>query len=216
MQEEYAMKEYGILDDRQCGALYVEATLSLSFFMFAIFTLLSVIQISYTQARMAVALDSAAKELAEYTHVYYATGLGETFGSTDGKSSKLFNELAGYMEGLGGNISMLNSDLGKFISGAGGALKGDNISQWLQSAAGQWLTKKLVEKNMVSYVGDTVEEFKQRNRIVGDINMDGSKFLENGGSDVFMRVNYVVKVIRLLNIDIEFHMSHCAYAKAWK
>lgn len=31
MQEEYAMKEYGILDDRQCGALYVEATLSLSF-----------------------------------------------------------------------------------------------------------------------------------------------------------------------------------------
>ena len=53
----------------RCGALYIEATLSLSFFMFAMFTLLSVIQISYTQARMAAALDSAAKEIAEYTHI---------------------------------------------------------------------------------------------------------------------------------------------------
>lgn len=202
--------------ERQRGALYIEATLSLSFFMFAIFTLLSVIQISYTQARMSAALDSAAKEIAEYTHIYYATGMGETFGSNDGKSSKLFHEVAGYLEKLGGSVSMVNNDLGQFISGVGSALDGDSISQWVQSAAGQWLTLKLVEKNMVSSAGDTPAAFKKRNRIEGDISLDGSRFLEEGSSDIFMRVNYVIKVIRLLNIDIELHMSHCAYAKAWK
>jgi len=205
-----------VKEDRQRGALYIEATLSLSFFMFAIFTLLSVIQISYTQARMSVALDSAAKEIAEYTHVYYATGLGETYNGSGGKSSELFNKLAEYLETLGGDVSMVSSDLGQFISGVGGALKGDSISQWLQSAAGQFLTKKLLEKNMVSFEGDTAEAFKKRNHIEGDINMDGSKFLEGGKTDVFMRVNYVIRVVRLLNIDITFQMSHCAYARAWK
>lgn len=201
--------------ERQRGALYIEATLSLSFFMFAIFTLLSVIQISYTQARMAAALDSAAKEIAEYAHVYYASGMGGTYGGTDGKSSKIFNALSEYLEKLGGNVGMLNSDLGKFITGVGGALKGDSISQWLQSEAGMWLTLKLVEKNMVSRAGDSAEAFKKRNHIT-EMNMDGSKFLEGGGNEVFMQIHYVVRVVRLLNIDIEFHMSHCAYARAWK
>lgn len=202
--------------ESQCGALYIEATLSLSFFMFAIFTLLSVIQISYTQARMAVALDSAAKEIAEYTHIYYASGMGEAVARRDGKSTRLFHELSDYLEKLGGDVSMVSNDLGQFISGVGSALEGDSISQWLQSAAGQWLTLKLVEKNMASSKGDSAEAFKKRNRIEGKIDLDGSKFLEEGSSDIFMQVNYVIRVIRLLNIDIELHMSHCAYARAWK
>lgn len=201
--------------EQQRGALYIEGALSLSFFMFAIFTLLSVVQISYTQARMAVALDCAAKEIAEYAHIYYATGMAETFGSTDGASSNLFNELAGYLEGLGGDISSVNSDLGQFLTGMGGALKGDSISQWLQSEAGKWLTLKLLEKNMVNGTGDTAEAFKKRNHIIGKINMDGSKFLEGGKSDIFMQVHYDIQVVQLLNIDIDLHMSHCSYARAW-
>lgn len=210
------MDSQTVKPESQRGALYMEATLSLSFFMFAIFTLLSVIQISYTQARMAVALDSAAKEIAEYTHIYYATGMGTALSGSDGRSSGLFNELSDYLEKLGGDVSMVNSDLGQFISGVGDALQGDSISQWMQSAAGKWLTLKLVEKNMVSSAGDSPEAFKRRNHIEGEINLDGSRFLEKGSSDVFMQVNYVVRVIRLLNVDIELHMSHCAYAKAWK
>ena len=55
--------------------------------MFAIYTLLSVIQMSYAQARMAVALDSATKQVAEYTHIYFALGLDETFTGQGGASS---------------------------------------------------------------------------------------------------------------------------------
>ncbi len=199
----------------RCGALYIEATLSLSFFMFAMFTLLSVIQISYTQARMAAALDSAAKEIAEYTHIYYATGMAETFGGSDGASSNLFNDVADFLEGLGGNVGAVSEDLGQFLTGIGAAVRGDSLSQWLQSAAGKGLTKKLLEKNMVSRAGDTAQAFQKRNHITS-MNLDGSKFLEDGGSDVFMRVNYDIQVIRLLQLDITLHMSHCAYARAWK
>lgn len=209
------MKDQDGKAERQRGALYIEAALSLSFFMFAIFTLLSVVQISYTQARMAAALDSAAKEIAEYTHIYYATGMAETFNGSDGASSNLFNKVSDFLEGLGGDVSAVSGDLGQFLTGLGGALRGDSVSQWLQSGTGKWLTKKLLEKNMVSSTGDTADAFRKRNHIVSD-NMDGSRFLEEQGSDVFMRVNYEIQVVKLLNIDIRLHMSHCAYARAWK
>ena len=65
MEETKAQKK----TNRQRGAVIVEATLVLPFFMFAMYTLLSVIQITYTQARIAVALDSATKQAAESMHI---------------------------------------------------------------------------------------------------------------------------------------------------
>ena len=58
----------------------------------------------------------------------------------------------------------------------------------------------------------------KRNRI-SNLNMDGSKFMESGkgstGKDIFMRVNYDIKVVQLLKIDVTFHLSHCSYTQAW-
>ncbi len=199
----------------QKGALYIEATLCLSFFMFTIFTLLSVVQIAYTQSRVAVAMDSAAKELAEYTHVYYATGLAQTYNTGEGASSRIFNKVAEFLGDLGGDISAVHSDLGQFLTQAGSALAGDSIAQWLQTAAGKSLVKMLMEKNLGDGTPGSAETFMKRNHILS-MDMNGSKFLEGGDADVFMRVNYEVQVVRLLNLDIKFRMSHCAYAKAWK
>lgn len=214
----------------QEGALYIEATLSLSFFMFAIFTLLSVIQISYTQARMAVALDCATKELAEYTHVYFATGMAETFNGHGGMSSDLFNKIAEYLGKLGSDASSLDSELGQFITDAGNALQGDSLSSMFQSGTGKYIAKRLMEKNLVRNDNDSLEAFKRRNHIVGEIDMEGSRFLEpeipeggsegtpqlaSAGRDVFMQVNYRIQVLKLLNLDIVFDMSHCSYTQAW-
>lgn len=57
------------------GAVIVEATLSLTTFIFAIFTILSIVNICYIQARMNTALNSAAKEISQYTYFYYKFGL---------------------------------------------------------------------------------------------------------------------------------------------
>lgn len=66
---------------------------------------------------------------------------------------------------------------------------------------------------MVSGLNDTPEAFMRRNHIIS-MDMSGSKFLE-GGNDVFMQVNYEIQVVRLLNLDITFQMSHCAFSQAW-
>lgn len=62
------------------GAVIVEATISLTTFIFAIFTLLSIVNICYIQARVNTALNSAAKEISQYTYFYYKFGLDKLQG----------------------------------------------------------------------------------------------------------------------------------------
>ncbi len=61
--------------DRESGAIVVEATLSLTAFVFAMFTILNVVNICYIQSRIGCALDSAAKEIAQYSYLYYKLGV---------------------------------------------------------------------------------------------------------------------------------------------
>ena len=59
------------------GAVVVEGIISLTTFMFAIFTILSIVNICYIQARMMTALTSAAKEISQYSYFYYKFGIDE-------------------------------------------------------------------------------------------------------------------------------------------
>lgn len=53
----------------------VEATVALSAFIFAIFMILSIVNICFIQARISVALNTAAKEISQYSYLYYAFGV---------------------------------------------------------------------------------------------------------------------------------------------
>lgn len=59
----------------QRGAIVVEATVALSTFIFAIFTILSIVNICFVQAKIGVALNTAAKEISQYSYLYYAFGV---------------------------------------------------------------------------------------------------------------------------------------------
>lgn len=59
------------------GAIVVEATLSLTAFVFAIFTVLTLVNVYYIQSKMSVALNSATKEISQYSYLYYAFGINE-------------------------------------------------------------------------------------------------------------------------------------------
>lgn len=61
-------------EDNERGAIVVEATLSLTAFVFAIFMILSVVNICYIQARISLALNSAAKDISQYCYLYYKLG----------------------------------------------------------------------------------------------------------------------------------------------
>lgn len=61
--------------EKERGAIVVEATISLSMFIFAVFTILSIVNICYIQAKMSIALNTAAKEISQYTYLYYKFNL---------------------------------------------------------------------------------------------------------------------------------------------
>lgn len=63
--------------DNERGAIVVEATLSLTAFVFAIFTILTLVNVYYIQAKMSVALNAATKEISQYSYLYYALGINE-------------------------------------------------------------------------------------------------------------------------------------------
>lgn len=60
---------------KESGSVTIEATISLSAFMFAIVTLLTIVNICVVQAKMSVAINSAAKELSHYSYLYSLTGI---------------------------------------------------------------------------------------------------------------------------------------------
>lgn len=59
----------------ESGSVTVEATISLSAFMFAIVTLLTIINICIVQARISYTINTTAKEISQYSYLYALTGL---------------------------------------------------------------------------------------------------------------------------------------------
>lgn len=72
------------------GAIVVEATISLTAFMFLIVTILTVINICYAQAKIGVAVNTTAKKISEYSYLYNLTGLREKQGDlySEGEDAK--------------------------------------------------------------------------------------------------------------------------------
>lgn len=202
-------KKYG-----QEGAVIIEAAIALPVFMFMMITLYSIIQIAYVQARMTIAVDAAAKELAQYAHVYFATGLNGSLSGSGGTSSQLANDVSQFLSIVGEGLGTVDSELGQFVSDSGEALSGDSLVDIAKSGMGKNLGEQMMKKNLVNGEGDSAEAFMKRNR-VKNLNMNGTKFLEQAGKEVFLRVNYDIEVIKLLNVDFSFHMSSCAYTEAW-
>ena len=61
----------------QGGAATVEAIVSFSCFLFVVFTILTTVKYCRAQALISNAVDSAAKELSQYSYFYEMSGLGK-------------------------------------------------------------------------------------------------------------------------------------------
>ena len=201
-------------DKREHGAIIVEASISLTIFMFAMFMFLSLIQIAYAQARMSIALTTATKQVAEYAHLYYATGLNEVTTGSGGKSSELFGKLGEFLQNMGGNLGSIDSELGQFVTDSGTAMSNTNLADMGKDGVGQVLVLQMMKKNLVADRNDTPEAFMRRNHIEG-LDMMESSVLKGETGEIFMRAKYKISVIKLLNLDYSFQMSSWAYANAW-
>ena len=198
---------------REHGAVVVEATISLSVFMFAMFTLLSLIQIAYAQSRVSVAMCCATKEIAEYSHVYFLSGLDKTLSGTGGKSSEVFGDVGDFLKEIGGDVGSLDEEMGQFISDAGGATASTSITAIVKNLAGSGIVSKLMEANLGDGTPEGAERFKKRYRIENMNMLESDVFSQK--NRIAFRVRYDIRVVKLLNIDYCFHMSTWAYADAW-
>ena len=196
------------------GAIIVEASIALPIFMFMMFTLLQIAQIAMAQAKISTTLDRTAKEMAQYAHIYYVSGLASMASGTGGTSSKIADEIGGFIQKVG---DLTGSDK---IGDLGEALAGDSIMDVIKNKLGAAGARELFEKNIVSSSDPTeadMASIERKYHIVPDsMDFGDSKILESGSKDLFLQVDYDIEVLKLLSLDIKFHMRHVSYAKAWE
>ena len=107
--------------NKQKGAITIEATISLTSFLFMFIMVYSIITVCRTQAKIQVAINSTAKELSQYSYVYAITGLEESTDQLEDGSSETrgqVNDLAGNianvfgsMQSIGGEAAEMSQDV---------------------------------------------------------------------------------------------------------
>jgi hypothetical protein len=103
---------------RESGSITIEAIISLSFFVFVIITILSVINVCLIQARMAFAINSTAREISEYSYLYSLIRSGLSSGKEGVKTEDVSKETVnvfGAIQGIAGgeDIEIDFNDIGK-------------------------------------------------------------------------------------------------------
>jgi len=83
---------------KENGSVSIEATISLTAFMFLFITIYSLITVCRAQSKIAVAVNSVAKELSQYSYLYGLTGLNET-------QEKISKDNKEYVEGINSFIT---------------------------------------------------------------------------------------------------------------
>lgn len=83
------------------GAIIIEAIIALTVYIFAVFTILSIVDICYTQARMSIALNSAARDLSKYSYLYYKFNFDEGQQSIAGASGDSKEMTVAIIDGTG-------------------------------------------------------------------------------------------------------------------
>lgn len=102
---------------KESGAIVIEATISLTFFIFTMFIIYSVVDICYVQARVNVALDYAAKDLSEYSYLYYKLGVSGVVDQNAANGAQAKGDASTIMSGLNSLESSVSDGAGSLKTG---------------------------------------------------------------------------------------------------
>lgn len=158
------MKQF--IKNDESGAIVVEATVALAVFIFAIFTLLSVVNICYIQARIGSALASSTKEVSQYSYLYYKFGLNEAQAKMNDKNAESRATATQTIDGVG---VLMDS----FSTGKESVSTGD-----FQSLINAANTGAEEVKSLTALYKDQLKDPKQF--ILGMASLAGEELLEEG------------------------------------
>lgn len=205
----------------QEGAIVVEATISLTTFMFLVVTILTIVNICLVQAKMGTLVHGVAKDISNYTYIYTMTGLNEREQVISGKADYARNGLETVKENSTdafsaiesiGNVAMdsefWNSMLSLLTEGGIQEGKAIVIDKICKSAAEKRL--ETAEKSADAFlIGMGIEDG------IAGLDFKDSSFCAGGGDDITIVVSYKVHIIKLLGVDFEFNFEQCAATKTW-
>lgn len=201
------------------GAVVVEATICLSAFVFALFLILSVVDICYVQAKIGIALNSAAKEMSQYAYLYDALDLYDNMSGQGGKSSELMKGFTGFFDKLSDGTGNISEQLSSTFSKSAELTENESGAEYMKNGGGMLLAQQCVKKNLKSHPNDSADAFLKRCHVEDGfkgLNFLNSTFLTDANqSEVNLVVAYKVQVVRLMGIDYTFNFVQRASTKAW-
>lgn len=151
------------------GSVVIEATLSLTTFMFIIITILSLVNICVAQAKIGIALNQSAEELSQFLYIYGLSGLNQIQADLYDETAQTRAQISGLEEGLtdsiqtikdfGSNNTLSNGDIDAIKEGIGSLknnyTKMDEIVEQIKNTEdkSEWI------KSLVKVAGNEGFEF---------------------------------------------------------
>ncbi len=210
----------GNKNEQRRGAIVIEATIALTAFMFIIVTMLSIVNICLVQAKVGTLINGVAKDLSYYSYLYSISGVGAaeasihegSMGARDTaeairESETVFDAIdqiadAAFDPEFWESMGKLIVD--EAIDGGKGVL----LNKICQNIARERLA-------MTTNDADTYLHKLGITDGVGGLNFTCSEYC-NGGSDKIKVVCvYEVHMLRLLNVDLNFHFCQTAETRSW-
>lgn len=202
------------------GAVLIEAALSMTMFMFAMLTILSIYHVCLAQARIGAALNATAKEISQYSYVYSLTGLNDKQadianqgGAAQAALSDNLSEVEGLynaFKGIGNVAIAVGEDTDSFLA----YTLNKGIDQVKGDACGL-MARGLMKKHFGSDPDGFLKGLGVEEGLEGLKFYKTRLFVNGKGDEIFLDVQYQITVIKLLNIDIKFNIEQCAKTKAW-
>lgn len=202
------------------GAVIIESTLSLTLFMFAVLTVLSMYHICLAQARISAALNETAREISQYSYIYDLTNL-------NAKQAEVANRGGAAQSILSDNLSEVDSLFDALMGSTNTVLSvGENGESFLYYTLNQGidgvkgvLCGEMARGLMKKHFGSDPDKFLKglgiENGIKGLSFIKTRLFVDGHSDEILLDVRYQVTVIKLLDIDLKFNFELCAKTKAW-
>ncbi len=170
------------------GAIVAEATIALTTYIFLIFTILSMVDICYVQSKIAASLESAAKEISQYSYLYFKFGIDEyekDLHHSTADSRKLADQT---VEGLG---TLMTS-----LQGTASGLESANFDQMYESIK----TGGQTVQSLVSSYGDAIADDPKAfiigmGKLAGEeLKEEAKKLLAQVMAKALMKKNFVTSM----------------------
>ena len=233
-----------MINKKERGAIVVEASISLTVYIFAIFTILTILDIANAQAKIATALNTSTKEFSEYSYFYFLAN-ADKFENKIGQGKRIKDQ------GIDNVISTFDS-----ISNIIGSKSYDEASENYENAknsgkkakdfvvdsfknptnileyfASDFASNKidqikndvigttinrLMQKNLKDFEGDTYDDFLKRHRVEPHFDYNNSSMdVTDKHQLITVKLKYKIKVFDFFKFDIEMPIEQEAKTYAW-